>query len=85
MEVLTQIKGQWLVDLVDWDGDGRVELFTRDFAVEEERALEVWEVDQGGMDGLTGGGRRKLFSLADGRLYRRWAVGCAVEAESSNG
>ena len=47
MEVLTQIKGQWLVDLVDWDGDGRVELFTRDFAVEEERALEVWEVDQG--------------------------------------
>ena len=47
MEVLTQIKGQWLVDVVDWDGDGRVELFTRDFAVEEERALEVWEVDQG--------------------------------------
>ena len=47
MEVLTQINDRWLVDLVDWDGDGRVELFTIDFTVEKERALEVWEVEQG--------------------------------------
>ena len=47
MEVLTQINDRWLVDMVDWDGDGRVELFTTDFTVEEERALEVWEVEQG--------------------------------------
>ena len=47
MEVLTQINGRWLVDVVDWDGDGRVELFTTDFTVEEARALEVWEVEQG--------------------------------------
>ena len=46
MEVLTQINERWLVDMVDWDGDGRVELFTTDFTVEEERALEVWEVEQ---------------------------------------
>ena len=45
MEVLTQIKGRWLVDMVDGDGDGEVELFTTDLRVEEERALEVWEVD----------------------------------------
>ena len=43
MEVLTQIEGRELVDIVDWDGDGRVELFT----VEEESVLEVWEVEQG--------------------------------------
>ncbi len=47
MEALTQIKGRWLVDMVDWDGDGRVELFTTDLRVEEERVLEVWEVEQG--------------------------------------
>ena len=47
IKALTQISDRWLVDLVDWDGDGRVELFTIDFTVEEERALEVWEVDQG--------------------------------------
>ena len=47
MEVLTQIEGRGLVDMVDWDGDGRVELFTTDFTVEEARALEVWEVEQG--------------------------------------
>ena len=47
MEVLTQIEGRGLVDIVDWDGDGRVELFTTDFTVEEVRALEVWEVEQG--------------------------------------
>ena len=47
MEVLTQIEGRWLVDMVDGDGDGRVELFTTDFTVEEARALEVWEVEQG--------------------------------------
>ena len=48
MEVLTQIQDRWLVDMVDGDGDGRVELFTTDFTVEEARALEVWEVEQGG-------------------------------------
>ena len=47
MEVLAQIEGRGLVDMVDWDGDGRVELFTTDFTVEEARALEVWEVEQG--------------------------------------
>ena len=47
MEVLTQIQDHWLVDMVDWDGDGRVELFTTDFTMEEARALEVWEVEQG--------------------------------------
>ena len=47
MEVLTQIQDRWLVDMVDWDGDGRVELFTTDFTMEEARALEVWEVEQG--------------------------------------
>ena len=47
MEVLMQIKGRGLVDMVDGDGDGRVELFTTDFTVEEARALEVWEVEQG--------------------------------------
>ena len=47
MEVLTQIEGRGLVDMVDGDGDGRVELFTTDFTVEEARALEVWEVEQG--------------------------------------
>ena len=47
MEVLTQINDRWLVDMVDWDGDGRVELFTTDFTVEEARALEVWEAEQG--------------------------------------
>ena len=47
MEVLTQIQGRWLVDIVDGDGDGRLELFTTDVTVEEERALEVWEVEQG--------------------------------------
>ena len=48
MEVLTQIQDRWLVDMVDGDGDGRVELFTTDFTVEEARALEVWEIKQGG-------------------------------------
>ena len=47
MEALTQTQGRWLVDMVDWDGDGRVELFTTDLRVEEERVLEVWEVEQG--------------------------------------
>ena len=48
MEVFTQIQGRWLVDLVDGDDDGRVELFTTDLRVEEESVLEVWEVEQGG-------------------------------------
>ena len=51
IEVLMQINDRWLVDMVDWDGDGRVELFTTDYInqpAEEERALEVWEVEQEG-------------------------------------
>ena len=47
IEVLTQINGRSIVDLVDWDGDGMVELFTTDYTVEGERALEVWEIDSG--------------------------------------
>ena len=47
MEALTQINDRWLVDMVDGDGDGRVELFTTDFTMEGVRALEVWEVEQG--------------------------------------
>ena len=85
MEVLTQIQDRWLVDMVDWDGDGRLELFTTDFTMEEVRALEVWEVEQGVVDDHPVGGHRKLFSLADGRLYRRWAGGHAVVAERPGG
>ena len=47
MEALTQIEGLGLVDIVDGDGDGRVELFTTDLRVKEERVFEVWEVAQG--------------------------------------
>ena len=32
---------------MDGDGDGRVELFTTDLRVKEERVFEVWEVEQG--------------------------------------
>ena len=36
MEVLTQIQDRWLVDMVDGDGDGRVELFTTDLRVRKQ-------------------------------------------------
>ena len=85
MEVLTQIEGRGLVDMVDWDGDGRVELFTTDFTVEEARALEVWEVEQGVWTTTQLAVTENLFSLADRRLYRRWAVGHAVGTERPGG
>ena len=43
IEVLTQHR---LVGLLDWDGDGAIELFS-DHTVVERRALEVWEVEHG--------------------------------------
>ena len=89
MEVLTQIEDRWLVDMVDGDGDGRVELFTTDFTVEEERALEVWEVEQGGwtttqlavsenyfparMGDFTGDGQVDMLWSPRGRVGR-WIV-----------
>ena len=90
MEVLTQINDRWLVDMVDWDGDGRVELFTTDFTVEEARALEVWEVEQGvwttteltvtenyfpsRMGDFTGDGQLNMLWAPRGRVGR-WVVG----------
>ena len=90
MEVLTQINDRWLVDMVDWDGDGRVELFTADFTVEEARALEVWEVEQGvwtttelavtenyfpsRMGDFTGDGQLDVLWTPRGRVGR-WVVG----------
>ena len=90
MEVLTQINDRWLVDMVDWDGDGRVELFTTDFTVEEERALEVWEVEQGvwtttqlavtenyfpsRLGDFTGDGQLDVLWTPRGRVGR-WVVG----------
>ena len=90
MEVLTQINDRGLVDMVDWDGDGRVELFTTDFTVEEERALEVWEVEQEGwtatqlavtanyfpsrLGDFTGDGQLDVLWSPRGRVGR-WVVG----------
>ena len=90
MEVLTQINDRWLVDMVDWDGDGRVELFTTDFTVEGVRALEVWEVEQGvwtttelavtenyfpsRMGDFTGDGQLNMLWTPRGRVGR-WVVG----------
>ena len=90
MEVLTQINDRLLVDMVDWDGDGRVELFTTDFTVEEARALEVWEVEQGvwtttqlavtenyfpsRMGDFTGDGQLDVLWTPRGRVGR-WVVG----------
>ena len=48
IEVLTQLLDHQLVGLMDWDGDGAIELFVSDHTVDEGRALEVWEVEQGG-------------------------------------
>ena len=56
MEVLTQIHNRFLVDMVDWDGDGVVELFLLDASeVEYNRGhpvggefyFEVWDVEHG--------------------------------------
>ena len=46
IEVLTQLADRQLVGLMDWDGDGVVELFS-DHIVVGGRALEVWEVKHG--------------------------------------
>ncbi len=46
IEVLTQLLDRRPVGLMDWDGDGDVELFS-DHIVVGGRALEVWEVEHG--------------------------------------
>ena len=46
IEVLTQLPDRRLVGLMDWDGDGAVELFSY-HTVAGGRALEVWEVEDG--------------------------------------
>ena len=46
IEVLTQLLDHRLVGLMDWDGDGDLELFS-DHTVVAGRALEVWEVEHG--------------------------------------
>ena len=47
IEVLTQLPDRQLVGLMDWDGDGDLELFVSDHTVATGRALEVWEVEHG--------------------------------------
>ena len=47
IEVLTQQPDHQLVGLMDWDGDGAIELFVSDHTVAVGRALEVWEVKHG--------------------------------------
>ncbi|MYC72855.1 MAG: T9SS type A sorting domain-containing protein [Gemmatimonadetes bacterium] len=47
IEVLTQLFDRRLVGLLDWDGDGAIELFVSDRTVVAGRALEVWEVEHG--------------------------------------
>ena len=46
IEVLTQLSDRQLVGLMDWDGDGAIELFSY-HTVAAGRALEVWEVEHG--------------------------------------
>ena len=46
IEVLTQLPDRQLVGLMDWDGDGVVELFSYHTVV-GGRALEVWKVENG--------------------------------------
>ena len=46
IEVLTQLFDRRLVGLMDWDGDGAIELFSS-HTVAAGRALEVWEVEHG--------------------------------------
>ena len=47
IEVLTRLFDRQLVGLMDWDGDGDLELFVSDHTVAAGRALEVWEVEHG--------------------------------------
>ena len=47
IEVLTQLFDRRPVGLMDWDGDGAIELFVSDHTVAGGRALEVWEVEDG--------------------------------------
>ena len=47
IEVLTQLRDHQLVGLMDWDGDGAIELFS-DHIVAAGRALEAWEVEDEG-------------------------------------
>ena len=47
IEVLTQLPDRRPVGLMDWDGDGAIELFVSDHTVAAGRALEVWEVEHG--------------------------------------
>ena len=44
VEVLVQIEDRWLVAVVDWNDDGRGELYVKDIAFEER---EVWYIEQG--------------------------------------
>ena len=46
IEVLTQLPDRRLVGLMDWDGDGVIELFSY-HTLAGGRALEVWEVEDG--------------------------------------
>ena len=46
IEVLTQLADRQLVGLMDWDGDGVIELFSY-HPVAAGSALEVWEVEDG--------------------------------------
>ena len=45
VEVLVQIEDRWLVAVVDWNDDGRGELYVEDTELLGER--EVWDVEQG--------------------------------------
>ena len=45
VEVLVQIEDRWLVAVVDWNDDGRGELYVSDTELLGER--EVWDVEQG--------------------------------------
>ena len=47
IEVLTQLLDRRPVGLMDWDGDGDLELFVSDYTVAAGRALEVWGVEHG--------------------------------------
>ncbi len=44
VEVLVQIEDRWLVAVVDWNDDGRGELYVKDIAFEEG---EIWYIEQG--------------------------------------
>ena len=79
MEVLTQIQGRWLVDLVDWDGDGRVELFYNRLEGRGRKSVRGLGGRAGGVDDHPVGGLRKLFFprgwatfTGDGQLDMLW-------------